>query len=142
MQTFSIFLIKDEFVKHYYHKNDLLYDFFQTYRLQSYDPNYQKQFQFITKDIPKRDIITYLCDKLNGLYTIHKADDELWIENNHLHVKIECGRKEWVVYSSSLHEAELVVFEHFRALHTSFFVMNRNKSQYGWLSPIRKEVIL
>ncbi|MCP8616424.1 sporulation inhibitor of replication protein SirA [Salirhabdus salicampi] len=142
MLQLSLFWIREEFAKHYFHKSDLLYAFLREYKKEHADQTYNRQFDFITKDIPFAKISRYLHDKLKGSAKVHIGINHISIEHQNLQMAIQCDRKEWTILCSSMEEAELMLFEYMRGFHTSFFVMDVHNHQYGWLAPIKKEIIL
>ncbi|TCT26667.1 uncharacterized protein DUF2522 [Melghiribacillus thermohalophilus] len=142
MDKYSLYWLKDDFAFHYYHKSDVLYHFLFQYQMQSTDSIYEKQFQFITRTLPKEAIIEHLQSRLGNRYHVYTDKRRIDIRYDYVNVKIDCYDKEWVIHSSSLQEAEIMFFEALRGYHPSFFVVNYDQEQYGWLSPIKKELIL
>jgi hypothetical protein len=140
MQKYSLYFLKDEFVNHYYHKSDILYHFFRKYQVLHDNVSYQKQFDFITKEIPTTEIISFL--KKHHNLSIHKNESTMEIHDPYTSLKIDCKQREWIVYCPSIHIAETLLFEQLRSYHSSFFVLNVDEDQYGWLAPVRKELIL
>ncbi|MBO8155137.1 MAG: sporulation inhibitor of replication protein SirA [Bacillaceae bacterium] len=142
MDKLSLFWLKDDFAFHYYHKSDLLYHFFSQYHSNPFDSVYKKQFQFITRDLPRDQIIQHIKARLGSRYFVHNDKRKIDIQYDYIQLSIECYDKEWIIHCSSLQEAEIMFFEALRGYHSTFFVVNFEEDQYGWLSPVKKEIIL
>ncbi|WP_102028312.1 sporulation inhibitor of replication protein SirA [Salirhabdus sp. Marseille-P4669] len=140
MQKYSLYFIEDEFFHHYYHKSTLLFDFFIHVRNQPSNSIIRKQYEFITKKIPYKKMKEFLAYHTN--LTVHETEEGLLINHLQSNIVIECEDREWTVYASSLHEVERLLFENLRCFDISFYVVDFEHNQYGWLSPLRKEILL
>ncbi|WP_194841268.1 sporulation inhibitor of replication protein SirA [Salinibacillus xinjiangensis] len=142
MQKYTLYLINDEVVEHYYHKSNLLYDFLRKYNSSMNDEVYMKQFDYITKEIPCEKLLDFIKQQVRSHFLIEAYRNELAIASESMSLRFRCDQKECMVISSSLHDVEKLLFEHLRAFHHAFFVVNQSENQFGWLSPLRKRMIL
>jgi hypothetical protein len=140
MQKYYLYSIEEKFFHHYYHKTKLLYKFFIQFQLNPTDPITEKQFNYITKSIPISEIYQYLKNVSDLQLTF--IEDRLLIQKDQAQIMIEYKEREWLIYSISVFEVEDLLFTYLRGIKPSFFVLNKQLTQYGWLSYAKKEILL
>ncbi|GGC97948.1 sporulation inhibitor of replication protein SirA [Pontibacillus salipaludis] len=145
MREYALFWIKDEFSSHYFHKTNILFDFLKEWK---YHPDHTlstTQFQYVTKPIPLDMLVHYVTEK-------NRKPVEMTYYQNKMSFVIQCkgqnirltqmSDREVRITAESLHQAETMIFETLRTFNHSFFIMDEDMRQYGWIAPIKKEAIL
>lgn len=145
MHTYSLYWIKDEFSFHYFHKTNILYHFFQE---RYYNPGSRQltlQYEYISQPIPLELLMHQVTHHLRKPVELHFDDDEtsFTIYERGQAVKLsQREHREVEIQAENLHVAECLLFDALRKMDHSFFIMSQECQQYGWIAPVKKEVIL
>ncbi|MFC0525011.1 sporulation inhibitor of replication protein SirA [Pontibacillus salicampi] len=145
MREYVIYWIKDEFSVHYFHKTNVLFQFFQEWRQHRGSSIYEQQFQEITKPLPLEILVQHVSKKIRKPVELsfHEQEASFYINYKGKTLQlIQQNDREVRFYAESLHQAEEILFNTLRTFHPSFFIIDTAYSHYGWIAPIKKQAIL
>ncbi|PLS16781.1 sporulation inhibitor of replication protein SirA [Bacillus sp. M6-12] len=142
MRNYLIYLIEEEFARHYYGREKLFFNLFLEHNVATGIKKdiLQKQIEFVTKPIPTLHIQN-LFEQLSvgrkdfsfqkGVYYIEKKNGRskatLTLHQKHLAIKAEGN-----------FEAETSFFESIRKCEPCFLALDLENRRYGWLKPIKE----
>ncbi|MDL4839537.1 sporulation inhibitor of replication protein SirA [Aquibacillus rhizosphaerae] len=141
MQKFTIFWVEEEFCYHYYYKSDILYRFFNEYMSNISRMDLLSQFIYVTRVIPYNHLLTHIkrhqctisISKHENRIELRKGEQTLTLYLDKRFVTIECD---------SVQEADSILFQSLKRFHPSFFIIEQGSSNSGWITPVKKEVLL
>ncbi|KAB7708188.1 sporulation inhibitor of replication protein SirA [Bacillus aerolatus] len=146
MRSYQIYWIGDEFAHYFYGREQ---NFFQLFFESSMNGNgeksvIEKQIQYITEKFSLRSIASVLNEALAGRESFSS-------ENNHLYTielpkqkgKAILSAEEKCLYlkASGSYEVETVFFHSLKKLNACLFAVDFERKNYGWLEPIKKEIL-
>lgn len=141
MRSYQIYLIEDEFARHYFGREKIFFNLFLEY-IQSSDWHkdiLQKQIEYITKKIPANNVHFSLEQSLqrkqgyltqNGVYYLKTKSNSkaaVYIQEHSIILKAEGD-----------FDAETTFFECIRKCEASFLALDFENKRYGWLKPIKE----
>ncbi|WP_138414669.1 sporulation inhibitor of replication protein SirA [Aquibacillus sediminis] len=143
MHQYSTFWIKDEFHYHYFYKSDILRRFLTECLTFSYTNKQLKdQFDFITQEIPYKLLLQHVKSfHKQQLDVIIKGEILEMIKGNRA-VTISFHKRFFTIHAHSLEEADDLIFQPLKSLHPSFFIIEKDSTNSGWVSPVKNEVLL
>ncbi|MBM7572124.1 sporulation inhibitor of replication protein SirA [Aquibacillus albus] len=142
MQKYSIFWIEEEFCFHYFYKSEILYRFLNEYLSNASRSDLLAQFKFVTKNIPYHPLMTDIRKyHKNKIKIIKNGKDIILLLDNHP-LEIQCYDRYMTVSCSSVEIADNVLFQALKAFHPSFFIIENGTTNSGWITPVKKEILL
>ncbi|WP_226034855.1 sporulation inhibitor of replication protein SirA [Aquibacillus saliphilus] len=143
MHEYSTFWIKEEFHYNYFFKPDILCRFLINY-ISNYDHNggMQSQFNYITHNIPYNQLVTHIKN-------YHKYEVEMVINRNKIDLikdgktlTLYINNRNLIILSNSQEEVDDLIFQPLKAFNSSFFVIELGTDNSGWITPMKKEMLL
>lgn len=139
MREYTVYWIKDEFVRHYYYKNDILFRFFKEHLLDQSRIDLTTQFHFITESFPNDMILKeisedkhfFQCNIDGNLVEIRDAYSYITLHIDEKQIKFRC---------ETLQDAEALLFPILKRFHPNLFIMENNYDNFGWISPARMSI--
>lgn len=141
MQKYYVFFLNSEVCYSYFYKPELLNRFFQSFFNQQNRMDLAAQFLYITRLISvdqllhyvsvnaksnryvqNNRIVYYFNQNASNMFTVH----DRWLE-------VDC---------ESLEVANTMLFEWLEKYDHCCYIMEESGLNYGWLSPIKKQVLL
>ncbi len=145
MCIYSLYWIKEEFSYHYFHKTNILFHFLQEWKYNPGSEQLSRQYQYVAQPIPLEVLMHHVTKHLKKPVELQFNDDETSFtiyEKGHVVKLLQRDHREVEIHAENLHIAERLLFDALRKMDHSFFIMNQDFQQYGWIAPIKKEVIL
>ncbi|MBA9029251.1 MULTISPECIES: sporulation inhibitor of replication protein SirA [Bacillaceae] len=141
MRSYQIYLIEDEFARHYFGREKIFFNLFLEYIQSSnwHKDILQKQIEYITKKIPASNIHYSFEQSLqrkqgylsqNGVYYLKVKSNSkatVYIHDQSIILKAEGD-----------FDAETTFFECIRKCEASFLAIDFENKRYGWLKPIKE----
>ena len=139
LNKYLVFWIKEEFAYHYFYKNDILHRFLSAYQENKDQWDLSTQYDYITKKIPSKMLISHLYRNHNHSVEIQKKEKEFKIYNDQQYLTLHIYDKHLLFHCETLYDAEELLFPTLRIFQPLLFVMNKtNQQEYGWISPVTK----
>src|SRR5690625_1800094 len=88
MEKYNLYWIEKEVARYFYHKGDILYRFLLEY-INTNSPHTAIQYEYITNNIPRKDLTTYIMQKskLKNMY-IKRNKNKIHLSSNDLNVDL------------------------------------------------------
>ena len=142
MRSCQLYLIEEEFAKHFYGRERKFYQLFKDYRTAQGEMKaaLAKQIEFITKPVPVLRVHQFLHQQLSRVQGF-QADQGIYriMKNNASSIAtIQVNERFLQVESTGDLEAETIFFEVLRKNETSFLAVDVPGYRYGWLKPMKE----
>ena len=142
MRSCQLYLIEEEFARHFYGRERKFYQLFKDYRTAQGETRaaLAKQIEFITKPIPVLRVHQFLHQQLSrvqgfqaeqGIYRLSRG-------NTGSTASIQVNERYLQIDSTGDLEAETIFFEVLRKNETSFLAVDVAGNRYGWLKPMKE----
>ncbi|WP_053362215.1 sporulation inhibitor of replication protein SirA [Bacillus sp. FJAT-27251] len=142
MRSYQLYLIEEEFARHFYGRERTFYQLFKDYKSARGDMRkiISKQVNFVTKPIPVLRIHQLLHQQLSRMSGFRAEQGIYYLEKNNPKslASIKVNERSLTIESSGDLEAETIFFEVLRKNETSFLAVDISSSRYGWLKPIKE----
>ncbi|MRH42617.1 sporulation inhibitor of replication protein SirA [Aquibacillus halophilus] len=143
MHKYSVFWIKEEFHYNYFYKPDILYRFLNEYVNNSIPSKYlDSQFNYITHTISYNSLLEHLRQYHNYQININASSNRMDCNIGDKSLNIYIKRRNLVIESNSVEEVDTLVFQPLKNISSSFFVIELGTTNSGWITPVKKEVLL
>ncbi|MCT2536397.1 sporulation inhibitor of replication protein SirA [Aquibacillus koreensis] len=142
MQKYTIFWVEEEFCYHYYYKSEILYRFFKEYMEQTSRRDLFSQFIYITRVLPYSKLLNHvqMCHK-NEL-KLHMSGKKINIQKDGQYMELHLHKRYMTIYCQSVQVADALLFQPLKVFHPSFFIIENGSFNAGWITPMKKEVLL
>ena len=137
MKEYSIYLIKEEFAKHYYYKSDILYRFLREYHIKQSRKDLVTQFNFITESFPKDSLLSQLLRQSKNTFNKKRNGGIIELGNKHSFISLHIDEKQIKFRCETLQDAESLLFPVLRRFHPFIFIIDNQYENFGWISPVR-----
>jgi len=139
MVIYSVYWLKEEVARNYFHKSELLFRFFKEYENNQHRSYLKKQYHYITSEFPKEKIHFYVRKQfgMKSNLTKEREDSRIDIFANNKFISLHIGEKRLKFHSESLQDAEEILFPLLRQMHPYLFVVGNTYENYGWISPMK-----
>ncbi|RFU61233.1 sporulation inhibitor of replication protein SirA [Peribacillus glennii] len=142
MRNYRIYLIEDEFARHFYGRERLFFNLFLEYTNSSGSQKgiLQKQIEYITRAIPVaalRNILEKLSMRnkdflyKDGVYYLEKRAGKS-------RAALQLGKEFIALQAEGNFEAETSFFECIRKYDSGFLAIDLENNRYGWLKPVKE----
>lgn len=142
MQKYTIFWVEEEFCYHYYYKSEILYRFLNEYMSNFYRKDLRTQFNYITRIIPYSSLITHI-------QTFHHNQIKFKIDGRNIELNkgehnalLYLNERSLSIMCPSIQDAEIILFQALTSFDRNFFIIEQDTTNSGWISPVKKEVLL
>ncbi|WP_374723236.1 sporulation inhibitor of replication protein SirA [Peribacillus tepidiphilus] len=142
MRNYQIYLIHDEFARHYMGREKMFFGLFMDYKHSSGELTeiIERQIDYVTKPIPVLSLRHRLEQEFmknkhfhldNGVYYVQK------IKGNG-RARIDIQPKSISLTIEGQYDAEAIFFECFRKCESFLLAIDLEHGRYGWLKPIKE----
>jgi hypothetical protein len=142
VRSYQLYLIEEEFARHFYGRERVFYQLFKDYKAARGDMRkiISKQVDFVTKPIPVLRIHQLLHQQLSRMSGFRAEQGIYYLEKNNPKsiASIKVNERSLTVESAGDLETETIFFEVLRKNETSFLAVDVSSSRYGWLKPIKE----
>ncbi|UFU01131.1 sporulation inhibitor of replication protein SirA [Radiobacillus kanasensis] len=136
MLEYMIFWIKPEFSTHYFYRSGIMFRFLVECE-DSNNDDLQLQFDYVTRKFPVQDVIWLLQREFPQFQ---------WeVEGNSIHGSLRGKQISMYVSSRQLYVStedyqlvDQVLFQTLKKYDSSFFVIEKQTNNYGWVAPIKQ----
>ncbi|WP_217585523.1 sporulation inhibitor of replication protein SirA [Lentibacillus saliphilus] len=135
MKTYSIYWIEEEIAQYYLHKGELLYRFFSEYHERENNIVLQKQFHYITKQIPQHKLHRHINSSLHIKRSSKNINDLILFSLDHDPIYVALFNRQIKFQCDMLHDAERYLFPLLKEIQPFLFVVGDDHDNYGWMSP-------
>ncbi|QDP40285.1 sporulation inhibitor of replication protein SirA [Radiobacillus deserti] len=136
MLEYLIYWIKPEFSSHYFYRSGIMYRFFQEYE-SSYNDYLQLQFDFVTRRFPIQDVI-WLLQKEFPQFQWQRDGSLMRGTFRGKQLSMYASSRRLYVSTEDYQLADQVLFQTLKKYDSSFFVIEKHTSNYGWVAPIKQ----
>lgn len=143
MRNYQLYLIDDEFARHYFGREEMFFNLFKEYS-ESFGEKKKilsKQIDYITKPIPCLKLHQYIRKYLHKNKDFHAENGVYFIRNKKIGTaSLELFHKNIIIKASGTFDAETLFFEALRKHESSFsyLAIDLENRRYGWLRPIKE----
>ncbi|WP_047981180.1 sporulation inhibitor of replication protein SirA [Ornithinibacillus contaminans] len=137
MKEYTVYWIKEEFAKHYYYKNDILFRFIREYQTKRVRKDLVMQFNFITEDVPVDLILPKLAMQQGKNGSGYFDENPIQLVGTHNDITLHIAKKHLKFRCETLQNAEAVLFPMLRQIHPYIFIIDYQSENFGWISPAR-----
>ncbi|WP_424474953.1 sporulation inhibitor of replication protein SirA [Oceanobacillus kimchii] len=136
MNAYSIYWIKEPVAKSYFHKSDLLHQFFNEYENDPERNYLSKQFSFITQRFHLYKFAMHLKQFSSPNIYVKRIGNRIQIKRDQevLFLYVENGGLS--LRCSNLEAAVSILFPVLEDIHPFFFVQGQDNKHFGWISPM------
>ncbi|MDC3416295.1 sporulation inhibitor of replication protein SirA [Aquibacillus salsiterrae] len=142
MQKYSIFWIEEEFCYHYFYRSEILYRFLNEYLSYTSRTDLLSQFTFVTRNLPYNTLLTHFKNYHGDSLKLEMTEKGLVMEKGNSSVCLELFDRYITVQAFSVEEADRLLFQCLKSFDPSFFIIESETTNCGWITPIKKEVLL
>ncbi|WP_067728921.1 sporulation inhibitor of replication protein SirA [Oceanobacillus damuensis] len=136
MNEYSIYWIKEEVAKSYFHKSDILSRFLREYEAEPDRNDLKTQYLYITRQVRFKEILAHLNKNQAKHITVHSVGKMIYINQNDHSILLQVEGGLLNFRCKNLQEAVMLLFPMLRDFHPFLFVQGKNVPNYGWISPI------
>ncbi|HLR63059.1 MAG TPA: sporulation inhibitor of replication protein SirA [Lentibacillus sp.] len=136
MNHYSIYWIKEEFARFFYYRSDILCRFIKSYHRQQNREDLEKQFQYITMDMPANLLISHILKNQSSNVRIENKEEFLVIDEGTRNISLHIEQKRINFRGDIIHDAESLLFPALRSYQPYFFVVGELEFDFGWVSPV------
>ena len=122
MQKYYVFFLNNEVAYDFFYKPEVLCRFFQSYLSNQTRTDLSSQFMYITRLVSADRVVYFFNENASNTFAVY----DRWLEVN----------------CESLEVANTMLFEWLEKYDHCCYIMEQNGWNYGWLSPIKKQVLL
>lgn len=141
MQKYYVFFLNSEVCYSYFYKPELLNRFFQSFFNQQNRMDLAAQFHYITRVISADQLLHYVSENAKKNRYVQNQRVVYYFNQNATNTFTVHDR--WLeVDCESLEVANTMLFECLEKYDHCCFIMEESGLNYGWLSPIKKQVLL
>ncbi|WP_110929529.1 sporulation inhibitor of replication protein SirA [Bacillus massiliglaciei] len=142
MRTYQIYLIEDEFARHYLGRERIFFNLFGDYSQAEgkHKLVLEKQIEYVTKCIPSEYIEQTIDKRIKKLRNFKSRESGHYIEkiNGYSKASLAVDQEVITVRAEGDFEAETAYFECIRKCESSFLAIDIENEKYGWLKPIKE----
>ncbi|WP_347550290.1 sporulation inhibitor of replication protein SirA [Pseudalkalibacillus hwajinpoensis] len=147
MRHYEMYIIKPDIAMQYAGKELLLYQLFSERKnalLNEEKGLLDKQISFITERIKDEELNRHVVNEIGAFrtYEFKNNGHRLSIKQSKSDASLFVRQDKANLYSVGSQEAETVFFEVLRKLTPSFFAIDFQSGQYGWLNPIKQRKLV
>lgn len=145
MRTYIIYLIENEFARHYYGREYMFFNLFQDYRQSEGEEKkiLRRQINFVTKKIQAPLFTSFMekqlnenkeCYMENGVYYIRKKNV------GHSEASLGYRNHSLILHADGTYDCETIFFEWLRQWNPYFLALDTTKDRCAWLRPIKQRL--
>ncbi|MDX8360185.1 MULTISPECIES: sporulation inhibitor of replication protein SirA [Bacillaceae] len=145
MRHYRIYLIEEQFAKHYFGREKMLLQLFVDYEHANGARKQllKKQIEYITQPIPTQTIHKLLVKQLHNQNdnNSHRKVHSILLPDNKSYAKLVVYEEYMQLTAEGSYEAEAVFFEIIRKFDPCFLAMDIQLDRYGWLKPVKMNAL-
>ena len=145
MRTYIIYLIENEFARHYYGREYMFFNLFRDFEQSEGTQKIilRRQINFVTKKIQAQLFTSFMDQQLkdnkdcymeNGVYYIRKK------KNNQSEASLAFRNHSLILHADGTYECETIFFEWLRQWNPYFLALDTTKDRCAWLRPIKQRL--
>ncbi|MGM7637351.1 sporulation inhibitor of replication protein SirA [Bacillus sp. Hm123] len=146
MRSYQIYWITEEFAHYFYGREQ---NFFQLFFESSCGESEQqgiieKQIQYITNKFFISQVREMLCEALSARSWFNIQNDHLFqieLPNNKGQAELLADEQCLYLKASGSYESEAIFFHALKKMKAYLFAVDFKRKNYGWLEPIKKEIL-
>ncbi|WP_249869662.1 sporulation inhibitor of replication protein SirA [Oceanobacillus saliphilus] len=136
MDEYSIYWVKEEVARNYFHKSDILFRFLKEYEADPARRDLKSQYLYITRQVQFHEIMSFLNKNKVKNITVHSVGQMIYIKRKDQVILLQVENGLLNFSCNNLQEAVMLLFPMLREFHPYLFVQGKNVPNYGWISPI------
>ncbi|WP_010530716.1 sporulation inhibitor of replication protein SirA [Lentibacillus jeotgali] len=136
MNHYSIYWIKEEFARFFYFRSDILCRFIKSYHHQQNREDLEKQFQYITMDLPENLLLSHILENQSSHVMVENNEGSLAIREGTRNISLHIEQKRINFRGDIINDAEDLLFPALRLYQPYFFVVGEAENDFGWVSPV------
>lgn len=143
MRNYQLYLIDNEFARHYFGRELMFYNLFKDYSeaLGEKKSILSKQIDYITKPIPCLKLQQYIRKYLQKNKDFREENGVYFFKNKKIGTSsLELFEKKITIKANGTFDAETLFFEALRKYESSYpyLAIDLDNRRYGWLKPIKE----
>ncbi|MBM7659261.1 hypothetical protein JOC85_000028 [Bacillus mesophilus] len=142
MREYMIYLIEEEFARHYFGREGMFYNLFAEYNVARGELKsiLSKQINYITKPIPAIHFNQYIETELKNKTSYRFTHEGHYIEgqNGESIATLSVSERNLTLLAKGKYEAEMVCFELLKQWDSRFLAVNVQQASFGWISPVKQ----
>ena len=143
MHTYSAFWIREEFHHHYFYRSDILYRFLHEYlRSDKRSNEWNDQYNYVTQFIPYSELLSHINNFHQRRINISISEESIELSKDDSFAIIYMAERCFTIKCESIEQLDSLLFQPLKTFNPSFFVIELGSTNSGWVTPIKKEILL